>query len=174
MMSCDTAKRMLSDYIERTLSPDDFSSVEEHLMRCPDCKHIFEDVAYLTEKLRSLPLVQTTEEFDTQLRLRISDEFMMEHPIITKKNLTFGLSGAALIAVIAFFIVTTMNTNTVPMAPPSSDNVMNQTQQMASPIISNRALKTAASNFSGKKDTIRQEPQTLDRDKIKLVDQEKH
>ena len=178
MISCDTAKRMLSDYIESNLPPDQHAVVDEHLNRCLDCKRVFNDVIFLTAKLRQLPPVTTSGEFDSQLRLRIAGNSSSEGAsTFSKRNLTFGLSGAALIAMITFFILTTINSPTGQLnetAAPGGG--INQTQrQMASPILAQPSLsKTTTQEFHNHQDTVKNDPARINQNQLKLVDQEKH
>lgn len=174
MISCDTAKSMLSDYFEKTLTAEEMSSVEEHLAHCHECKQVFEDVAFLTQKLRELPAIQTSENFDGQLRLRISKDYAAnEHTVPLKKGLTFGFSGAVLIALITFFIISTNNPDQGTIIQPSSNQVINQAGQISSPIITKRTVpQSNAANLATPLDTIKSAPQKIDQNKIKLVDQE--
>ncbi len=175
MINCDTAKRMLSEYIENALLPEDKAAIDLHLQQCASCKHVFDDVVFLTSKLRQLPTVQTSEQFDSALRTRISNSMMLDdHALLSRKNITFGLSGAALIAAITFFILTTVNTPNGTLPNNNAAQGINQQQQMAAPIFANPALKTAAKGFSNIKDTVKHPPANVNQESIKLVDQERH
>jgi predicted anti-sigma-YlaC factor YlaD len=174
MISCDNAKNMLSDYLEQTLSPEQVSLVDEHLAHCHECKRVFDDVAFLTQKMRELPHAQTSENFDGQLRLRISRDFRSaEHPVFSKRGLTFGFSGAVLIAVITFFIISTNNPENGTLIQSSSNQVINQAGQMGPTVIGKRTLPQANPvDFSTPMDSMDNVPQKVDQSKIKLVDQE--
>ena len=176
MISCDTAKNMLSDYLEHTLSPDEQSSVEEHLAHCYQCKRVFDDVAYLTEKLRALPVIQPSEDFDGQLRLRIAEEYAQNtHPVISKKGFTFGLSGAALIAVITFFVLTTNSPEPQPLIQQSTNQIISKANQMSAPIVRNQAVRNnPAVKLADQNDSLNQQPQKVNQANIKLVDQVKN
>lgn len=178
MISCDTAKRMLSDYIESNLPPDEQAAVDDHLSQCTDCKRVFDDVIFLTTKLHQLPPITTSGDFDSELRLKISSGALDDNPsTFSRRNLTFGLSGAALIAMITFFILTTINTPTNEFdksATPSGG--INQTQQqMASPILAQPSLsKTSVRGFQNQQDSVKKNPARINQDQVKLVDQEKN
>ncbi len=176
MISCDIAKSMLSDYLEKKLTPDELSAVEEHLAHCHECKRVFDDVAFLTTKLRQLPAVHTSENFDGQLRLRIAGNYASEeHPVFLKKGLTFGFSGAVLIAVITFFIISTNSPDPGTVLQPSTNQLINQAGQMGPTVMTKGSLqKNTVSNLTTPNDSIHREPQKVDQDKIKLVDQEKN
>lgn len=176
MISCDTAKSMLSAYLEHTLNPDERSSVEEHLSHCYECKRVFDDVAFLTAKLRTLPTIQPSEDFDGQLRLRIAENYTQtSHPVFTKKGFTFGLSGAALIAVITFFVLTTNTPEPQPLIQQSSNQIINKANQMAAPLVRNQAIKsTTAARLANDEDSLNQQPQQVNQGNIKLVDQVKN
>ncbi len=177
MINCDTAKRMLSDYIERELPPEDQAAVDDHLSQCAECKHVFDNVMFLTLKLQQLPPVTTSENFDSQLRLRISGDFVQEPTAtFTKRSLTFGLSGAALIAMITFFVLTTINTPDMDLQDGVTPGGINQTQQqMASPILAQPSITKSSSRvFQNTQDTVKNNPAVLESDQVKLVDQEKH
>ncbi len=178
MISCDTAKRMLSDYIENNLPPDQRQSVDAHLSSCHECKHVFDDVIFLTEKLRQLPPVSTSDEFDSQLRFRISGDYQEgSSSPFSKRHLTFGLSGAALIAMLTFFILTTINTPSENFTEPINPGrgISQPQQQMASPILAQPSISnTTVQNFRQEKDSVNQNPATLNQNQLKLVDQEKH
>ncbi len=173
MISCDTAKNMLSDYLEHTLSPDERSSVEEHLSHCYQCKRVFDDVAYLTEKLRALPTIQPSEDFDGQLRLRIAENYAPStHSVLSKKGFTFGLSGAALIAVITFFVLTTNSPEPQPLIQQSTNRLINKANQISAPIVRNQtAPNNAPVKLADQNDSLTQEPQKVNQANIKLVDQ---
>ncbi len=174
MISCDSAKNMLSDYLEQTLTPEQVSLVDEHLAHCHECKRVFDDVAFLTQKMRELPQTQTSDSFDGQLRLRISQDFHTgEHPVFSRKGLTFGFSGAVLIAVITFFIISTNNPETGTFIQSSSNQVINQAGQMGATVISKRAIpQSHPTDFPTPMDSMNSVPQKVDQSKIKLVDQE--
>ncbi|RLD14503.1 hypothetical protein DRI50_05295 [candidate division KSB1 bacterium] len=176
MISCDTAKSMLSDYMEHTLSPDERSSVEEHLSQCLECKRVFDDVAFLTQKLRTLPSIQPSENFDGQLRLRIAGNYSQaSHPVVSRKGFTFGLSGAALIAVITFFVLTTNSPEPQPLIQPASNQVINRANQIASPIAHSKELQSASTaKLANSNDSLTEQPQKVNQNNIKLVDQVKN
>lgn len=176
MISCDTAKSMLSDYLEHTLTPDERSSIEEHLSHCYECKHVFDDVAFLTAKLRALPSIHPSDDFDGQLRLRIAGNYAQTvHPVLSKKGFTFGLSGAALLAVITFFILTTNSPEPRPLIQPSTNQIINKANQMVSPIARTQSVKDVTPvGIANKNDSLTQQPQKVNQENIKLVDQVKN
>jgi mycothiol system anti-sigma-R factor len=41
MRRCEQIVQVLYEYIDRELSEDEYHEVQQHLERCPPCKHVF-------------------------------------------------------------------------------------------------------------------------------------
>jgi len=72
MMSCDTAKEFLSNYIEGTLDDFDRREIEEHLAQCGQCKNTLKQVQFLARRLQSTVPLKTSADFEKKLHARIS------------------------------------------------------------------------------------------------------
>lgn len=175
MISCDTAKRMLSDYLEETLETDTKNSIREHLNFCPECKKVFADVRYLMMQIKSVSTVHVSANFDQYLRQRINNpqENKMSPAV---RNLSYGFSGAVVIAGIAFFVVTNFFTQpegTLQNSPGTKMSGM-QPVQTQSPKPDNQLAGQAESEGDTQDaDSLRSDPVLLDKDKVRLVDEKR-
>ncbi len=48
-MRCSKARKLISEYIDRSLQARKNTSVEQHLDICPDCRHLLEDFEAIVE-----------------------------------------------------------------------------------------------------------------------------
>ncbi len=74
MDSCQRFKEMVSDYIEGELDHQSHSVMEKHLRDCLGCTQAISRLKSLIRKLRELPKLSVSPDFETILRARISME----------------------------------------------------------------------------------------------------
>jgi hypothetical protein len=74
MDSCQRFKEMVSDYIEGGLNYQKQSLMEQHLRECLGCKKNIGQLKMRIAKLRALPKITVSPDFETILRARISIE----------------------------------------------------------------------------------------------------
>ncbi|GEM_PF-1625636 len=175
MMSCDTAKRMLSEYVDHALNEQDRFQVEAHLQQCPDCRKVFSDVEYLTQRLRRAQTVQVSADFDSQLRTRIMDDSQnIPEKGLPIRKMSFGFSGAVVVAAVTFFFFSQLST------PPDGQNsvshsTMSNVRQFSLPVkgkpIENQTAMSSVDKIS--EDSLKNPPLPVDESKIKLVGQER-
>jgi len=74
MDTCKRFRKMISDYIEGSLSRADRLEFEKHIELCKDCFDTVEGEKGLLEEIHHFDEVVTSEDFDTVLRTRIRIE----------------------------------------------------------------------------------------------------
>ncbi len=175
MISCDTAKRMLSEYLEATLENDMKKSISAHLRHCPECKKVFADVHYLMRHFKNISTVQMSANFDQLLRQRINNpQNNKMSPAV--RNFSYGFSGAVVIAGIAFFVVTNFFTQpegALQNNPGTKMSGMQPVQKQSTRQDNHLAGQSDSERDTQKTDSLRNDPVLLDKDKIRLVD-DKH
>jgi len=172
MISCDTAKNLLSDYLDRNLGQEQFTQIEEHLGRCPECRQVFNDVRFLTAKLRVAVRFSTSDQFDQNLRSRIRSQQQESKPIISKRGFSYGFSGAVVLAGVTFLVI-----NNFSSAPPAGQNILPTavSARQAAPIRVQKPLAAQAKTQQQiiPKDSLKDKPFSADPNKIKLTGQER-
>ncbi len=108
MMHCDTIKELLSDYIDNSLEPNLRSQIKEHLVVCPDCKKLVQQVKSITIQLNHTSKIMTSTEFDKNLRARIIEADKRTSSSIPVRGMIYGLSGLTAAAVVYFITTTTI------------------------------------------------------------------
>jgi len=73
-MTCFTAKRKSTPYVDGRLRERERSRVEEHLLKCDPCGSYFDQLASVCTGLRKLPAVQAPSDLATRLRVIASRE----------------------------------------------------------------------------------------------------
>ncbi len=174
MISCDTVKSMLSDYLDLAVNPDLRQQIDLHLQQCPECQKVYMDVQALTQRLRSSEVVQVSPDFNQKLRSRIMHSDMDGERTFTMRNLSFGVSGAVVVAAVSFFAMSELSA-------PSTTNVDAPMVHQVQPSMQIKATNTEAQKLTGQetilansdvqKDSLKKTPETVDKNQIKLVDQ---
>lgn len=175
MISCDNAKSMLSDFLENNLNPATYSSIEQHLEHCEDCRRIFNNVRFLNERIKTVHKVKASSEFDRNLRHRILDHGQDDKPFLTVRGFSFGFSGAAVIAAATFLVFNTFSTQTPATHSIAPAKSMISSQKAASAVVVQNpvaAQKSGEQNLA-LKDSLNAIPVPIDKKKIKLAEQEK-
>jgi len=54
-MRCAKAHRLIGDFLDKTIGPDENVRLREHLEACPDCRGLFKDFQAIAEKAKDLP-----------------------------------------------------------------------------------------------------------------------
>ncbi|MBN1154108.1 zf-HC2 domain-containing protein [candidate division KSB1 bacterium] len=74
MDTCKRFKKLISDFIEGSLSKSDRFEFEKHLEHCEGCHSVLEREKRLIDGLHHLGHLNTSKDFDTVLRTRIRIE----------------------------------------------------------------------------------------------------
>ena len=51
MLTCDQALELISARLDDMITPEESAALEEHLVRCPDCRALLADFEAMTTKL---------------------------------------------------------------------------------------------------------------------------
>ena len=71
-MDCQHVQDRMNDYFDRDLSPEEENAFEEHLLACPSCKKVFEDMESVLSLVRESALLERlpSREFFEQVFTR--------------------------------------------------------------------------------------------------------
>ncbi len=170
MNTCDNAKAHFSDYIDGLLTPEEQAQVEAHTAVCAECRTVLQQVTQLTERIHTVAAISASDAFDQNLRARIMGTFPADPKPSYKRTFTFGFSGAAVLAALTFFVLSTFdgsNVETVPAgisgAAPKAQPELIRQDALPHPSLASETLK---------KDSLKNSPAHVDQ-KIQLVGQEK-
>jgi hypothetical protein len=125
--SCQRFKDMVSDFIEGELDHQNQSLMEKHLRNCLDCKKNISQLKTLIQRLRELPRITVSPDFETILRARISMESSLARH---RRERWFPIGQyrlpasvfAAVIVVFALFTVFVLNKSNRYSAPQADIN----------------------------------------------------
>jgi anti-sigma factor RsiW len=178
MSSCDTVKDFLSAYMEDVLDPEAKSKIQSHLEGCPACRQAYANLQFLTQKLRNVSPVAVSEEFDQKLRSKIINERREQEPVISIRNLSYGLSGAVVLACVYFFFMTDPFTPANMSVEPQPPVKISSSPKSPNPGAVSVSKQTSLAKEESSKlkqpmeiDTLRDKSTNIDQDKIILVDQ---
>jgi predicted anti-sigma-YlaC factor YlaD len=146
MGSCATIRGMLSGYIEKELSAQDEKLVKDHLAVCSSCSRVFQQTELIKVRLNSMESLELSPAFNEKLRMRITEPAGEESSIFTIKNVSWSLSGVAVV-VSAYFIF-------MLFIPPESTNI--QLPAAATPASAPAAV-TTSDNKTQVRETIASE-----------------
>ncbi|PYT27725.1 MAG: hypothetical protein DMG57_17390 [Acidobacteria bacterium] len=73
-MNCESVQRKLSAFQDRSLGPEAFGAIAEHLVSCRECASYSEDVGEICSSLRELPRFMPPARLLTQLQVLASRE----------------------------------------------------------------------------------------------------
>jgi len=168
MLHCDTVKQMLSNYLEDSIDPDLKSQIKAHLEACPACKIVAVQVQNITKRLHAITAVKTSPNFDQRLRTQIISDRPTEKPVITVRNLSYGLSGLAVIVGVYFITTTNMMSFDKDQAVPAQG----QTISNSKPVQSMPAIAQPVNAQSDilAADTVKSSPTNLEDRDIQLID----
>jgi len=78
-LSCDACRELLSDYVDRELTPEEFSSVEHHLSTCQKCATESTRLQGLKNLLKNWDGVKGSSKFrDSIMQKYITESQMMQ------------------------------------------------------------------------------------------------
>ncbi|MBN2423801.1 MAG: zf-HC2 domain-containing protein [Calditrichaceae bacterium] len=116
MNPCATVQKYLSSYLDQSLDPQLRQEIDSHIQECPECAKILQDLKFLTSRLKNVQTLQASDSFEKNLRQRIIDNTATKEENNPLKTFSYGLSAAAILVAVYFFI------NTNPTTP--SDNII--------------------------------------------------
>lgn len=169
MNSCNSIKSHFSDYIDNLISHSDKKVVDTHLAVCPDCQIALKQVQAISQRLQVISPVKTSAQFDQNLRARIGNKTSSTESIFSVRTFSFGFSGMALAAVLAFFIMgNPENTGTNP-------NEMSGKPTSVQPklILDSNDKTPAIAVEEPKQDSLQNSPAKIDKNKMHLVGQDR-
>jgi hypothetical protein len=74
MKNCERFTELLSDYAENGLASAEKRELDVHLQQCSECRSAAAGVVNLRYRLRQMPALKTSPDFETILRTRIKME----------------------------------------------------------------------------------------------------
>lgn len=177
MITCDRAKVLLSDYIENELAPDIKQALESHLNICEGCKQVVANVKLISRKLNIITPINASSQFNQELRNKLinSTNSNQKESRFSIQKLSYGFSGVALAAALYFLIFTNFNitSSTQPaLQSPNSPNPMSTQpalQRNSPALVTDQPDPNPSTIVT---DTLKSEPESIDQNRIKLVDQE--
>ena len=170
MNSCDNAKALFSDYIDELLSPEQRARVDAHTAICADCRMVLKQVTYLSQRIHTVASISTSEMFDQNLRARIMEGPERNPKPSFKHNFTVGLSGAAVLAALTFFILSTFEGPGIETVPAGISGAA--PKELPELIRKETVPQSELASEILKKDSLKNSPAHVDQ-KIQLVGQEK-
>lgn len=103
MTDCDKVKENISDYIEKRLSPNLKSEIENHFQLCTDCRLIMERIPKVQALMGNLASIKCSDNFNLKLREKLVN--IENEPLVSKdsiKRISYGFSFAIIIFLIVF------------------------------------------------------------------------
>ncbi len=170
MNSCDNVKALFSDYIDDSLSAEQRAQVDAHTADCAECRMVLKQVAHLTQRIQTMSAISASDAFDQSLRNRIMENYATESKSSLKRSFTFGFSGAAVLAALTFFILSTFEGPSVETVPAGISGAAPKAQPEL--IRREAAPQSALAAETLKKDSLKNTPARVDQ-KIQLVGQDK-
>ena len=73
-MSCPDVKKLISEYIDQSLTEQERILVDRHLASCPECSAESEEMLQVCSAMRSLPRLRPPQELSIRLRMLASRE----------------------------------------------------------------------------------------------------
>ncbi len=171
MISCDHAKQHFSAYLDNALSASDQAELEVHLSHCNHCRSTYAQIVHLHQRMHNLTAVNTSAQFDQQLRARIRQAGSSNGRRRSAfKSLYLGISGVTALAAVTFFTLTTINEPAVnsPVMSAHSASQISTSKPFPRQIKAQPQLATDALP----QDSLKNNPKTVDQKKIHLVGQE--
>jgi len=169
MIQCDTVQEMLTNYVDNTIEPSLKSQIQAHLDACPGCKKIVANVQLITSRLQKFSSLKTSSDFDQKLRTKILSENKAEKPVIPMRNLSYGLSGVAIVACVYFVSTADFFWGSDSDAQPMNSPTMSNTQPSGIP---NQQIPTTIQPVDNAGDAIAADTARVDEHDIQLIDNE--
>lgn len=115
-MRCSAARKLISDYIDRSLKARQNVRLEQHLDICSDCKHLLKDLRTIVEGAKELEKPKPSEQTWLKIKAKLRPE---EQRVLTFKSrkrawfsllfyppkLKYALSSALLVAFIVGAVI---------------------------------------------------------------------
>ena len=146
MIDCDKVKEFISEYIEKRLSPNLRTELDNHFQFCTSCKLVVKRIPKVQSLMGNLISVQCSNNFNLKLREKIANS--ENEPYVSRdsfKKLSYGFSFAIFIVLIVFGF------NFFNQVESDSNIILPQVQNqepLSSSTPSNQYIKHASSNLS--------------------------
>jgi hypothetical protein len=125
MKLCATVKNLFSSYLDKTISPESQEILEKHVETCSNCRQILSNMRFLSVRLGNVSKIAASDTFDQKLRARIRENQPISVYTNTMKTFSYGLSAAAILAVVYIFVNSDpMESNPQITAPKSNPPAM--------------------------------------------------
>lgn len=116
MNNCDKFAELCSDYVEQSLSRADHQAMESHLADCPTCYEKVHGIKLLRNRLKQLPSLKTTPDFETVLRARIQISKNIGSPTFFKFPVQYRLPAFAVAVMVLIISASFLIQNQFPSA----------------------------------------------------------
>ncbi|MEK7729236.1 MAG: zf-HC2 domain-containing protein [candidate division KSB1 bacterium] len=107
MNTCEIFSESLSDYVENDVHPEQRKSLDDHLAQCPSCHTTVTRLQNLRSRMRALPRIKTSPDFETLLRTRLMLERKRRHffPFVSElkrmpRTAAYALAGFMLLLIV--------------------------------------------------------------------------
>lgn len=125
MKNCERFVGLLSDYADSSMASAEKSEFAAHLKECAECRSAAEGVVNLRRNLRRLPVLQTSQDFETILRTRIKLDRRAHVPPIWNiryagpRRFVSYSAAAAVALVCVFYLWQRLSADSLPTTPSS-------------------------------------------------------
>jgi len=146
MTDCDKVNEYISDYIEKRLSPNLKTELDNHFQLCASCRLVMERIPKVQSLMSNLISVHCSDNFNLKLREKIANS--ENEPFVSRdsvKKLSYAFSFAIFVLLIVFGF------NFFNQVDSDSNNILPQVQKQESvnpSTPSNQNIKHAYSNLT--------------------------
>ncbi len=121
IMTCQTIKQQLDDYIDGVLAAEEEAAIRSHLDACKSCALYYEEALQLVSALKDLPVEAPSADFTERVFTSVKKQQRRRR----QKAVWYSWAGAALAAMIAWLLIS------VPVSHPPQQIVPAKAQSIA-------------------------------------------
>src|SRR5512147_2268078 len=114
MRGCRACRGLIPEAVYGDLEAGSREKLDRHLARCPECAHLFADLAATVRKFDVRPAPAAPPEFWERLEKRMAAEAPRPSRTLLAPRWAYGLAGAAVILALGIFIGREMARRTTP------------------------------------------------------------
>lgn len=172
MNPCATVQKYFSSYLDQSIDPQLRQEIDSHIQGCPECAKILQDLKFLALRFRKVQTLQTTDSFEKNLRQRIIDNTSAKEENNPLKTFSYGLSAAAILVAVYFFINTNPTTPSDTIISPAPSKSAIQNTRMSEELTTNPVIDEEINTQIAVDDSIESKRLTDEEQReINLVDQ---